>query len=105
MQKIRKGDKVVVIAGKSKGARGQVLQVLPAVDKVIVQGVNVITKHVKPTRRNQRGGLEKREAPIHISNIMIADPKSGEPTRIRIMTLEGGRKVRVAVKSGEQIDS
>jgi large subunit ribosomal protein L24 len=105
MQKIRKGDKVVVIAGKSKGARGQVLQVLPTADKVVVQGVNVITKHVKPTRRNQRGGIEKREAPIHISNIMIADPKSGEPTRVRIMTLEGGRKVRVAVKSGEQIDS
>lgn len=105
MQKIRKGDKIVVIAGKNKGARGQVLQVLPTVDKVVVQGVNVITKHVKPTRRNQRGGIEKREAPIHISNIMIADPKSGEPTRVRIMTLEGGRKVRVAVKSGEQIDS
>jgi large subunit ribosomal protein L24 len=105
MQKIRKGDKVVVIAGKSKGARGQVLQVLPAVDKVVVQGVNVITKHVKPTRRNQRGGIEKREAPIHISNIMIADPKTGEPTRVRIMALEGGRKVRVAIKSGEQIDS
>jgi large subunit ribosomal protein L24 len=105
MQKIRKGDKIVVIAGKNKGARGQVLQVLPTVDKVVVQGVNIITKHVKPTRRNQRGGIEKREAPIHISNIMIADPKSGDPTRVRIMTLEGGRKVRVAVKSGEQIDS
>jgi large subunit ribosomal protein L24 len=105
MQKIRKGDKVVIIAGKNKGARGQVLQVLPATDKVVVQGVNVITKHIKPTRQNQRGGIEKREAPIHISNIMIADPKSGEPTRVRIMTLEGGRKVRVAVKSGEQIDS
>lgn len=105
MQKIRKGDKVVIIAGKSKGARGQVLQVLPAVDKVVVQGVNVVTKHVKPTRRNQRGGIEKREAPIHISNIMLADPKTGEPTRVRVMTLEGGRKVRVAVKSGEQIDS
>ncbi|MFV8749098.1 50S ribosomal protein L24 [Nannocystaceae bacterium ST9] len=105
MQKIRKGDKVVVIAGKNKGARGQVLQVLPAADKVVVQGVNVITKHVKPTRKNQRGGIEKREAPIHISNIMIADPKSGEPTRVRIMALEGGRKVRVAVKSGEQIDT
>jgi large subunit ribosomal protein L24 len=105
MQKIRKGDKVVIIAGKNKGARGQVLQVLPTTDKVVVQGVNVITKHIKPTRQNQRGGIEKREAPIHISNIMIADPKSGEPTRVRIMTLEGGRKVRVAVKSGEQIDS
>jgi large subunit ribosomal protein L24 len=104
MQKIRKGDKVVVIAGKSKGARGQVLQVLPAADKVVVQGVNVVTKHVKPTRRNQRGGIEKREAPIHISNVMLADPKTGEPTRVRVMTLEGGRKVRVAVKSGEQID-
>lgn len=104
MQKIRKGDKVVVIAGKSKGARGQVLQVLPAADKVVVQGVNVVTKHVKPTRRNQRGGIEKREAPIHISTVMLADPKTGEPTRVRVMTLEGGRKVRVAVKSGEQID-
>jgi large subunit ribosomal protein L24 len=105
MQKIRKGDKVVIIAGKSKGARGQVLQVMPAVDKVVVQGVNVITKHVKPTRRNQRGGIEKREAPIHISNIMIADPKTGEPTRVRVKELEDGRKVRVAVKSGEQIDT
>ncbi|MCA9697182.1 MAG: 50S ribosomal protein L24 [Myxococcales bacterium] len=104
MQKIRKGDEVVVIAGKNKGTRGKVLQVMPASSRVLVQGVNVITKHVKPTRQNQRGGLEKREAPIHISNVMIADPQSGEPTRVRIQTLEGGRKVRVAVKSGEQID-
>jgi large subunit ribosomal protein L24 len=105
MQKIRKGDEVVVIAGKNKGTRGKVLRVLPATDKVVVQGVNVITKHVKPTRQNQRGGIERREAPIHISNVAIADPQTGEPTRIRIQTLEGGRKVRVAVKSGEQIDS
>ena len=105
MQKIRKGDKVVVIAGKSKGAEGQVLRVLPAKSRVLVAGVNVVTKHVKPTRQNQRGGIEKREAPIHISNVMIADPQTGEPTRVRIQTLEGGRKVRVAVKSGEQIDS
>ena len=105
MQKIRKGDEVVVIAGKSKGAKGQVLRVLPAKSRVLVAGVNVVTKHVKPTRQNQRGGIEKREAPIHISNVMIADPQTGEPTRVRIQTLEGGRKVRVAVKSGEQIDS
>jgi len=105
MQKIRKGDEVVVIAGKNKGNRGKVLQVLPASNRVLVQGVNVVTKHVKPTRQNQRGGIEKREAPIHISNVMIADPQSGEPTRVRIQALEGGRKVRVAVKSGEQIDS
>ena len=105
MEKIRKGDDVVVIAGKSKGARGKVLRVIPAKDRVLVSGVNVITKHVKPTRQNQRGGIERREAPIHISNVMIADPHSGEPTRVRIKALEDGRKVRVAVKSGEQIDS
>ena len=116
MEKIRKGDDVVVIAGKSKGARGKVLRVIPGkpggpdktgADKsrVLVAGVNVVTKHVKPTRQNQRGGIERREAPIHISNVMIADPHSGEPTRVRIKALEDGRKVRVAVKSGEQIDS
>jgi large subunit ribosomal protein L24 len=105
MEKIRKGDDVVVIAGKSKGARGKVLRVIPATSRVLVSGVNVITKHVKPTRQNQRGGIERREAPIHISNVMIADPHSGEPTRVRIQALEDGRKVRVAVKSGEQIDS
>jgi large subunit ribosomal protein L24 len=105
MQKIRKGDDVVVIAGKSKGTKGKVLRVIPANKRVLVAGVNIVTKHVKPTRQSQRGGIEKREAPIHISNVMIADPQSGEPTRVRIQTLEGGRKVRVAVKSGEQIDS
>ena len=105
MHKIRKGDEVVAVAGKNKGKRGQVLRVIPAKERVLIAGVNVVTKHVKPTRQNQRGGIERREAPIHISNVMIADPQNGEPTRVRIQTLEGGRKVRVAVKSGEQIDS
>lgn len=105
MKKIRKGDDVVVIAGKNKGTKGKVLRVIPADKRVLVAGVNVVTKHVKPTRQNQRGGIERREAPIHISNVMIADPQSGEPTRVRVQVLEGGRKVRVAVKSGEQIDS
>lgn len=105
MEKIRKGDEVVVIAGKSKGKRGKVLRIIPAKERVLVAGVNVVTKHVKPTRQNQRGGIERREAPIHLSNVMIADPQNGEPTRVRIQTLEGGRKVRVAIKSGEQIDS
>lgn len=105
MKKIRKGDDVVVIAGKSKGKRGKVLRMIPAKERVLVAGVNIVTKHVKPTRQNQRGGIERREAPIHISNVMIADPQSGDPTRVRIQTLEGGRKVRIAVKSGEQIDS
>ena len=104
MQKIRKGDTVVVVAGKDKGKRGEILRVLPNRDRVIVSGVNVITKHVKPQRQNQRGGIERKEAPIHLSNVMIADPDSGEPTRVRIQVLEGGGKVRVAVRSGAQID-
>lgn len=109
MNRIRKGDDVVVVAGKYKGSRGKVLRIVTnedrAAERVVVEGVNVVTKHVKPTRRNQRGGIEKREAPIHVSNVMLADPKSGEPTRVRINVLDGGRRVRVAVKSGEQIDT
>jgi large subunit ribosomal protein L24 len=104
MERVRKDDDVVVIAGKYKGSKGKVLRVLPGAERVLVAGVNVVTKHVKPTRRNQRGGIEKREAPIHLSNVMLQDPKTGEPTRVRVKFLEGGRKVRIAVKSGEQID-
>ena len=104
MERVRKDDDVVVIAGKYKGSKGKVLRVLPGADRVLVAGVNVVTKHVKPTRQNQRGGIEKREAPIHLSNVMLQDPKTGEPTRVRVKFLEGGRKVRIAVKSGEQID-
>jgi large subunit ribosomal protein L24 len=104
MQRIKKDDEVVVIAGKNKGAHGKVLSVLVDDDRVIVQGVNIVTKHVKPSRENPQGGIQKREAAIHISNVMLADPKSGDPTRVRFKTLESGTKVRVAVKSGEQID-
>lgn len=104
MQRVRKGDQVVVIAGKDKGQRGSVLRVLSETDRVLVEGVNIVTKHIKPTRRNQRGGLEKREAPIHLSNVMLADPTTGEPTRIRFKTLESGDKVRISVKTGEQLD-
>lgn len=108
MQRIRTGDEVVVIAGKHKGSHGKVLKVQPAEDsdggRVVVQGVNIVTKHVKPSRENPQGGITKREAPIHISNVMLADPKSGDPTRVRFKTLENGTKVRIAVKSGEQID-
>jgi large subunit ribosomal protein L24 len=104
MLRIRKDDDVVVIAGKYKGSRGKVLRVLADSDRVVVEGVNVITKHVKPTRQSQRGGIVKREAPIHASNVMLADPKTGEATRVSFKILEGGRKVRVAKKSGEQID-
>ena len=80
------------------------LSVIPETDRVVVQGVNIVTKHVKPSRENPQGGIQKREAPIHLSNVMLADPKTGDPTRVRFKTLESGTKVRVAVKSGEQID-
>lgn len=104
MQRIKSGDEVVVIAGKHKGRRGKVLKVDPANDKVTVQGVNIVTKHLKPGRESPQGGIVKREAPVHISNVMLADPQSGDPTRVSFKVLEDGRKVRVAVKSGEQID-
>ena len=104
MQRIKKDDEVVVIAGKNKGAHGKVLSVIPEDDRVVIQGVNIVTKHVKPSRENPQGGIQKREAAIHLSNVMLADPKSGDPTRVRFKTLESGTKVRVAVKSGEQID-
>jgi large subunit ribosomal protein L24 len=104
MQRIKQGDSVVVIAGKAKGTRGRVLRVVPDADKVVVEGVNVRTKHLKPNQQNPQGGRVKKEAPIHSSNVMLADPQTGEPTRVRIKTLETGQRVRVAVKSGEQID-
>lgn len=105
MERLRKDDKVVVTAGKDKGKTGKVVRVISDTKRVVVEGVNIITKHVKPTRDNQRGGIERREAPIHLSNVMLADPQTGEPTRVRFQVLESGQKVRVAVKSGEQIDS
>ena len=105
MERVKKNDNVVVVAGKDKGKRGKVMRVIPEKQRVVVEGVNVITKHNKPTRQNQRGGIERKEAPIHLSNVMLADPQTGEPTRVRFQVLESGQKVRVAVKSGEQLDS
>lgn len=104
MQRVKQGDDVVVVAGKNKGSRGRVLRVFPGADKVVVEGVNVRTKHIKPSQANPQGGRVKKEAPIHISNVMLADPQDGKPTRVRIQTLESGQRVRVAVRSGEQID-
>jgi len=104
MARVRQGDTVVVIAGKQKGARGKVMRVVPKDDRVVVEGINIRTKHIKPNQANPQGGRLKREYPIHLSNVMLADPKSGEPTRVRISVLADGRHVRVAVKSGEQID-
>ena len=101
--KIKKGDSVVVRSGKDKGRTGTVLQVSPKEEKVLVQGVNVAVRHRKPTQENPQGGIERRETPLHISKVSLADPKDGKATRVRFETKDG-KKVRVAVKSGETID-
>lgn len=101
--KIKKGDSVVVRSGKDKGRTGTVLQVMPKEGKVIVAGVNIATRHRKPTQLNPQGGIERREAPMAISKVGLADPKTGKPTRVRF-EIKDGKKVRVAVKSGETID-
>jgi large subunit ribosomal protein L24 len=102
MQKIRKGDKVVVLAGKDKGRTGEVLRVMPKEDRALVRGINVVVRHQRQTQ-SQEGGLIRKEAPIHLSNIAIADPKDGKPTRVGFK-IEGDKKVRVAKRSGETIN-
>ena len=101
--KIKKGDNVVVLSGKDKGRTGTVQSVMPKDGKVVVDGINVITRHRKPTQTNPQGGIDRTPAPMHISKVAVADPKDGKPTRVRFETKDG-RKVRVAVKSGETID-
>ncbi len=100
--KIRKGDNVIVLSGKDKGRTGEVTRVLPKDGKLVVDGLNVITRHRKPTQENPQGGIERVPAPMAISKVAIADPKTGKPTRVRIETKDG-KRVRVAVKSGETI--
>ncbi len=101
--KIKKGDKVVVLSGRDKGRGGEVLQVMPKDERALVRGVNVVTKHQKQTAAEQ-GGLVRKEAPIHLSNIALADPATGKPTRVGFKTLGDGRKVRFAKASGDTID-
>jgi len=101
--KIKKGDKVVVLTGKDKGKKGDVVAVFPKENKALVQGVNMMKRHEKPSQTSA-GGIVTREAKVHLSNIAIQDPKSGKPTRVGFKTLEDGRKVRVAKASGEMID-
>ena len=100
--KIRKGDTVVVLSGKDKGRTGEVTKAMPKQGKVIVSGVNVHARHRKPTQLNPQGGIERKEAPLHVSNVAIADPKGGKPTRVRFEERDG-KKVRVAAKTGELI--
>ena len=101
--KIRKGDRVRVITGRDRNAIGDVLGVLPRENRVVVSGVNMVARHTKPNRGNA-GGIVRKEAPIHVSNVALIDPKSDKPTKVGFKTLEDGRKVRFARASGEIID-
>lgn len=101
--KIKKGDKVVVLAGRDKGRSGEVLSVMPKEDRAMVQGINMVKRHQAQTQTKQ-GGIIAKEAPIHLSNLALADPKTGKPTRVGFKIQDDGRKVRVAKSSGELID-
>ncbi|MDR7074782.1 large subunit ribosomal protein L24 [Fictibacillus barbaricus] len=100
---VKKGDKVQVISGKDKGKQGVILEAYPKQNRVLVEGVNVVKKHAKPSQANPQGGILSQEAPIHASNVMPLDPKTGAPTRVGYKTVDG-TKVRVAKKSGETLD-
>ena len=104
--RIRKDDQVVVIAGKDRGTKGRVLRTFPRKRMAIVEGVNFIKKHTRPNpQKNVKGGIVEREAPLHVSNLMVIDPDSGRPTRVGAKRLEDGRRVRVAKRSGAMLDA
>lgn len=102
--RIKKGDTVVVIAGKDKGKRGKVLQVLPKKNKIIVEGINIVTKHQRPDQQLQQGGIINQESAIDVSNVMFWDKKAGQGARIGYKFLDNGEKVRMSRKTGEEID-
>ena len=103
--RVVKNDMVVVLSGKYRGKRGKVLKVFPKQNRVIVEGVNIIKRHTKPSQKNQQGGIIEKEAPIHVSNLMVVDPKTNEPTRVGYQYLEDRTKVRLSKKSGEMLGS
>ncbi len=103
MQKIKKGDNVVVLAGKDKGRSGEVIRMMPKDDKAVVRGINMVKRHQRQSQ-TQQAGIVSKEAPIHLSNIALADPKDGKPTRIGFKVGKDGKKVRVAKRSGVEID-
>ena len=106
MNKIKKGDEIIVITGKSKGARGKVLKVLTAKQRVLVEGVNLIKKHVKPNpNTNTQGGIVERESPVHISNVALFDPVNKKAAKVGFKTLDDGRKVRYFKVSGELVEA
>lgn len=101
---VKKDDNVMVITGKDKGKKGRVIAAYPRENRVLVEGVNMVKRHTRPNQANPQGGIIEREAPIHVSNVMHIDPKSGKPTRIGYKVLDNGKKVRIAKKSGQEID-
>ena len=101
--RLKQDDKVVVVAGKDRGTTGRILKVLREEGRVIVEGVNMVTKHRKPTPQSEGGRIEM-EAPIHVSNVMLVDPKDEKPTRVRVGSDKDGKKVRIAARSGSVID-
>ena len=103
MQRIRKGDRVVVLTGRDKGKKGEVIRVMPKEDRALVRGVNVVRRHQRQSAQ-QEGGIISKEAPVHVSNLAIADPKDGKPTRVGFKIMSDGKKVRVAKRSGVEID-
>jgi large subunit ribosomal protein L24 len=100
---VKKDDTVFVITGKDKGKKGRIIAAYPRENRVLVEGINMVKKHAKPSQQNPQGGIVNQEAPIHVSNVMLLDPKTNKPTRVGYKVLENGTKVRVA-KSGEVID-
>jgi len=101
--KIKKGDQVVVLTGKDKGRQGAVLRVLPKEERVVVEGLIMVQRHTRPTQSDPQGGIKHKEAPLHVSNVALVDPKTGGPTKVGFR-VEGGKKVRFAKKSGEVIN-
>jgi large subunit ribosomal protein L24 len=101
---VKKDDTVVVISGKDRGKKGRVIAAYPKQDRVLVEGVNMVKKHARPSQQNPQGGILNQEAPIHVSNVMIVDPKLGVPSRVGYKVLDNGKKVRIAKKSGEALD-
>ena len=104
-QKIRKGDRVQVLTGRDKGRQGEVIRVMPAEDRALVQGINLVKRHQKANGIGNPGGITEKEAAIHLSNLALLDPQSGKPTRVGFKVLEDGKKVRVARASGEVLDA
>lgn len=101
---VKKDDTIIVISGKDKGKKGRIIAAYPRENRVLVEGVNIVKKHARPSQSNPQGGIVEQEAPIHASNVMHIDPKSGQVTRIGYKVLDNGKKVRVAKRSGAVID-